>query len=62
MPVMSIKLSDDDAEMIRSLFNLRHQQGDIPEATPSAYLRFLLFRDAQETAATIEKRRRQLAA
>jgi len=58
---MAVRLSDDDLELIQKLTVLHHRLGDIPEATASAYLRWLLTGDVEESVQEITKRRQQIA-
>jgi hypothetical protein len=37
---MSVRLTDEEVELIQSAVKLHHRLGDIPEATPSAYSAF----------------------
>ncbi len=57
---MSVRLTDEEAELIQSAVRLHNRLGDIPEATPSAYLRFLLTADIARMAEEIQKRQQKI--
>jgi hypothetical protein len=57
---MSVRLSDEEVDLIQKLMALHHKLGDIPEATPSAYLKWLLVADVQRSAEEIQKRRQKI--
>ena len=57
---MSVRLADEELELIQKLMTLHHRLGDIPEPTPSAYLKWLLVADVQRTNEEIQKRRQKI--
>ncbi len=53
-------MADEEVELIQKLIVLHHRLGDIPEPTPSAYLKWLLVADVQRTNEEIQKRRQRI--
>ena len=57
---MSVRLADEEVELIQKLIELHYKLGEIPEPTPSAYLKYLLVADVQRTNEEIQKRRQRI--
>lgn len=53
----SVRLQASAGLAVDSLIQLHHRLQHIPEATPSAYLKFLITQDAEKMRDEVKKRR-----